>query len=65
MTSRGWVFSFENQWAGVFMPTRHSWTDFTFIQLEIEHERCMANWNATVALLGFQWFVSYSEDNEN
>lgn len=58
--SRGWVFSFDSQWPAVFRPAKFAWTDFTFIQVEIEHERAMDNWNATVCILGFCFYVSYS-----
>lgn len=58
--TRGWVFGWENQWAAVLRPSKFAWTDFTVIQIEVEHERAMDNWNATLGLLGFQFFVSYS-----
>lgn len=58
-TSRGWTWMLDSQWPAVFRPREHSWTDFTLIRLEIEHERAMANWNATIALLGFVAYVSY------
>jgi hypothetical protein len=58
-TSRGWSFSWDNQWPAVFRPSKHSWTDFSLIRIEVEHERAMDNWSASLALLGFTCYVSY------
>jgi hypothetical protein len=56
----GWALQFYNQWPAVFRPTKHAWTDFSLIRIEIEHERYLENWNISLALLGFTLYVTWS-----
>ena len=61
-TDRGeWTYQFENQWLALF-NTDYNWATFTFFELEIEDERCLGRYNATIGFLGFSLYVSYVYD---
>lgn len=49
------------QWVDLFRGT--NWTDFTFINLEVEHDSYARMDELTFALLGFCFTVLYRWDN--
>lgn len=55
---KSWSFWFHNQWKALFRRG-FNWAEFTVIQIEFEHERMLANYNWTFALLGFRTGGSY------
>lgn len=55
----------EIQWVALFFPSRYNWVDFTFIDLTIEHEQVLNNFNLTIAFMGFKLLLVYTYGDLN
>lgn len=58
-----WTFHFNCEWLSLF-DRRCSWSDFTFIRADVEHDRMFGGINWTFALLGFYVHGGYCYNPE-